>query len=126
MSGPDHDPVHSPSHYTKGGIECIDAIEAALGPVRASGFRAGNAMKYIYRAGDKGDYIEDMQKAKWYLDREIEKAIQDRTASRPEPASVGSPNEEAHASPHPDPVSNHPSSIERDFAPGGPVTRTLH
>ncbi len=67
----DHDPVNSPSHYASGGVECIDAIEAALTPEEARGFRKGNAMKYIWRAGKKGNYVEDLKKAAWYLDREI-------------------------------------------------------
>lgn len=67
----DHDPVHSPSHYTSGSVECIDAIEAALTPAEASGFRKGNAIKYIWRAGKKGDAVEDLKKAQWYLDREV-------------------------------------------------------
>jgi hypothetical protein len=69
----DHDPVNAPSHYTFGGIECIDAIEAMLGPIGASAFRKGNAVKYIWRAGHKGPYVEDLEKARWYLDREIQK-----------------------------------------------------
>lgn len=71
------DAVNSPSHYTSGGIECIDAIEAALTPEEARGFRKGNAMKYIWRAGKKGSYIEDLEKASWYLEREIQKASAD-------------------------------------------------
>lgn len=69
------DSVSNPSHYTAGGIECIDAIEAALTEAEASGFRKGNAIKYIWRAGlkDPNKYVEDLEKAKWYLDREIAK-----------------------------------------------------
>ena len=64
------DPVHSPSHYTTGGVECIDAIEAAgYGPE----FCRGSAIKYLWRAGkkDPSKELEDLQKARWYLDREI-------------------------------------------------------
>ena len=60
------DPVLSPSHYTNGDIECIDAIQAALGE---AGFRAwcrGNAIKYLWRAGLKGDCGEDLRKATFY------------------------------------------------------------
>ena len=67
---PASDPVNHPDHY-QGKVECIDAIEAALGD---DGFVAccrGNAMKYIYRAGRKGDSVEDLRKAAWYLDRAI-------------------------------------------------------
>ena len=63
------DPVQHPDHYTRGGIEVIDAIEAW-----DLGFRLGNAIKYIARAGHKGDRLEDLRKARWYLDREIQKA----------------------------------------------------
>lgn len=60
------DPVNHPSHYTSGGIETIDVIEAWQ-----LGFHLGNAVKYISRAGKKGDALEDLKKARWYLDREI-------------------------------------------------------
>jgi DNA-binding PadR family transcriptional regulator len=62
------DMVNHPPHY-QGSIECIDAIESALGP---DGFRAycrGTAMKYAWRAGKKGDAAEDMAKGAWYLSR---------------------------------------------------------
>ena len=112
----DHDPVQSPSHYTSGGIECIDAIEAALTPAEARGFRKGNAMKYIWRAGKKGDdnYEQDLAKADWYLDRERVKAAEEKANPGPEEgdldtsdaASVGSPDESNPDRPHhqPDPV----------------------
>lgn len=62
------DMVNSPPHY-QGKVECIDAIESALGPVGFVAYCRGNAMKYTFRAGRKGDYSEDLAKAKWYLDR---------------------------------------------------------
>jgi hypothetical protein len=58
--------VNHPAHYTRGGVEVIDAIEAW-----ELGFRLGNAVKYIARAGHKGDALEDLKKGRWYLDREI-------------------------------------------------------
>jgi len=67
------DPVNHPPHYTSGEIECIDAIEAALGP---DGFRAycrGNAIKYVWRSGLKGDADEDLRKAIWYLERILDR-----------------------------------------------------
>ena len=67
-----HDAVHHPSHYTAGSTECIDAIEAALTPEEASGYRKGNAMKYLWRAGKKDDPETDIAKAQWYLNREME------------------------------------------------------
>ena len=67
------DMVNRPSHYTMGGIECIDAIEAAIGhhgdPVEA--FLTGQVMKYIWRWPHKAKPLEDLKKTKWYLDRLI-------------------------------------------------------
>jgi hypothetical protein len=66
------DPVNHPSHYTHGGIEVIDAIESW-----DLGFSLGNAVKYIARAGkkDPAKTIEDLKKARWYVEREIERLI---------------------------------------------------
>lgn len=60
------DPVKHPAHYTThpSGVECIQIAEYM-------NFCLGNAMKYIWRAGLKGDAIQDLEKAKWYLEREI-------------------------------------------------------
>ena len=60
------DMVNDPPHYKDGGIETIDFIEA-----KKLGFNLGNAIKYISRAGKKGDALEDLKKARWYLNREI-------------------------------------------------------
>jgi hypothetical protein len=60
------DPVNHPSHYTTGGIETIDFIEA-----KSLNYNLGNAVKYITRADHKGNRLQDLQKAKWYLEREI-------------------------------------------------------
>ena len=65
------DPVNHPSHYNAGSIECIDAIEAALTPEEFRGFLKGNALKYIWRSGRKGDEFEDLKKSMWYLAREV-------------------------------------------------------
>jgi hypothetical protein len=62
------DDVNHPAHYTGGGIECIDAIEAALTPEEFRGFCKGNAMKYAWRERMKGGN-ESLHKAIWYLDR---------------------------------------------------------
>jgi len=59
------DPIN-PKHYTDSAVEPIVAIEAWN-----LGFCLGNAVKYIARAGRKGDRLEDLRKARWYLDREI-------------------------------------------------------
>jgi hypothetical protein len=60
------DPVNNPAHYTKGGIETIDFIEA-----KKLGYNLGNVVKYITRADHKGNKLEDLRKAQWYLSREI-------------------------------------------------------
>ncbi len=58
--------VDHPSHYTQGGLEVIDAIEAW-----ALGFHLGNVVKYVARSAHKGKLVEDLKKARWYLDRAI-------------------------------------------------------
>ena len=60
--------VNHPEHYIShpSGIECITIVEYMT-------FCLGSAVKYIWRAGLKGDEIEDLEKARWYLDREIER-----------------------------------------------------
>jgi len=63
-----HDPINHPSHYTFSSIEVIDAIEAWQ-----LDFHLGNVVKYIARAGKKGNRLEDLRKAAWYLNRAIEK-----------------------------------------------------
>lgn len=61
--------VNHPAHYNAGGIECIDAIQAALTPEEFAGFCKGNALKYIWRAGKKGDAIQDFKKSSWYISK---------------------------------------------------------
>jgi hypothetical protein len=61
-----HDPVNHPSHYKVGGIETIDFIEA-----KKLNYNLGNVVKYITRADHKGNRKQDLEKARWYLDREI-------------------------------------------------------
>lgn len=61
------DPVNHPAHYTShpSGVECIAITEHM-------NFNVGNAIKYAWRAGLKSaDAIEDLRKARWYIDREI-------------------------------------------------------
>ena len=63
-----HDSVHRPAHYAEGRIyEPIAVIEDW-----ELNYRLGNAVKYISRAGRKQDALEDLKKARWYLDREID------------------------------------------------------
>ena len=60
--------VNHPSHYTQGAIECIDAIEAALGPDGFRAFCRGSAIKYLWRT-DLKNGEEDLLKAQWYIKR---------------------------------------------------------
>ncbi len=67
MAAPEkHDDVHHPAHYTThpSGVECISIVEHMT-------FCVGNAVKYLWRAGNKGDVLQDLEKARWYIDREI-------------------------------------------------------
>ena len=65
------DVVNSPSHYKSGGIEAIEGIEASMEPEAFAGYLKGNIMKYMWRYERKGKPIEDLKKARWYLDRLI-------------------------------------------------------
>lgn len=62
------DPVNHPPHYKNhpSGIECIEIT-------RHMNFNLGNAIKYIWRAGEKGSPIQDLEKAVWYIRDEIER-----------------------------------------------------
>jgi hypothetical protein len=62
------DMVNNPPHYKIGGIDTIDFIEA-----KKLNYRLGNVVAYIVRADHKGNRMEDLKKALWYLQREIEK-----------------------------------------------------
>ena len=66
MLEPAADPVNHPAHYKAGGIETIDFIEA-----KKLGYNLGNVVKYITRADLKGNREQDLEKALWYLKREI-------------------------------------------------------
>lgn len=62
------DCVNHPEHYTDGGIETIDYIRAKLNPIEFDGYIKGNVIKYVSRAGKKGEFTEDLRKAAWYLE----------------------------------------------------------
>lgn len=64
--------IEHPSHYNKGNIECIDAVEEALGPEGFQAFCRGNIIKYSWRAGMKDASEQDLGKAAWYANRAIE------------------------------------------------------
>ena len=65
-----NDPVNHPKHYTEhpSGVECIEITEHL-------NFCVGNAIKYLWRAGLKGEQVEDLRKARWYIDREISRIL---------------------------------------------------
>ena len=70
------DMVNSPPHYNQTGIECIHAISAAT----SDGFKyylQGNILKYLWRFDYKDKPLEDLEKAKWYLDKLIEEVMAD-------------------------------------------------
>ena len=68
LNTPQPDPVNNPNHYCShpSGIECIQITEHM-------GFNLGNALKYIWRCDLKRDAVEDLRKAMWYINRELEK-----------------------------------------------------
>lgn len=71
MSNVDH-----PDHHQTSSVECIDAIEAAVeGLDPQEGFLIGSAIKYLWRFKKKGKPIEDLQKAIWYIQRQIDHEI---------------------------------------------------
>lgn len=67
MFEPTPDPVNHPAHYKVGGIETIDFIEA-----KKLNYNLGNAVKYITRADHKGNRKQDLEKALWYIKRELQ------------------------------------------------------
>ena len=69
-----NDVINNPKHYTNhpSGIECIQITEHM-------GFCLGNAIKYLWRSDLKNDAVEDMKKAIWYINREIERRENGRT-----------------------------------------------
>lgn len=71
------DAVDHPAHYNShpSGIECIDVIEHM-------NFCVGNAIKYLWRAGLKGEALEDLRKARWYVEREIQRLENQREDDR--------------------------------------------
>lgn len=62
------DPVNHPKHYNDhpSGVECIDIAEHF-------GFNLGNAIKYVWRSALKGAQVQDLEKAKFYIQREIDR-----------------------------------------------------
>lgn len=74
---PRDDSVEHPAHYTRhpSGVECIQITEHM-------NFNVGNAVKYLWRNEDKGSRIQDLKKARWYVDREIARLTSDGDSER--------------------------------------------
>lgn len=64
--------IYSPDHYTAGGIETIDYMRAKMSQEEFKGYCKGNILKYMSRSGLKGKELEDLKKARLYLDWLIE------------------------------------------------------
>ena len=72
MNDKPHDPISNPEHYTMGKIEVFDFISAWQ-----LSFAEGNVIKYVTRAPYKGKRLQDLMKARWYLDQLIDEAKED-------------------------------------------------
>ena len=66
------DTVSRPHHYNTGNVECIEAIQESMDKAEFKGYLKGNIFKYVWRYEYKNKPVEDLRKAKWYLERLIE------------------------------------------------------
>ena len=66
------DLINNPPHYNKGGIECIDAIEATMDDYSFNEYLRGTVMKYLWRCNYKGNKKKDLMKAQWYLSKLVD------------------------------------------------------
>ena len=64
--------VNNPQHYNNGKVEIIDCIESIVSGHGEKAYLVGNIVKYLARAPHKGNYEQDLRKAKWYLNRLME------------------------------------------------------
>lgn len=64
-----YDEVERPEHYNLGEIECIDGIKASMPKEEYEGYLKGNVIKYLWRYRYKGNPVQDLEKAQWYLMR---------------------------------------------------------
>lgn len=103
------DRVNHPKHPS--GVDCIDVVEHF-------NFNRGNAIKYIWRAGKKGDELEDLRKSRWYIDREIERL--EREKREPEPERVFYFNRAEGLSPTVEPLNEGDFAVQME---GGGVWR---
>ena len=78
-----YDPVNSPSHYSSGGVECIDAIQASMSHEAFCGYLKGNIQKYMWRYEKKANPVQDLEKAQWYQNKliEVQKAANQQQAN---------------------------------------------
>lgn len=66
------DNINSPAHYGNGQIEAIEYFKDNMDPLMFLGYLEGNCKKYMHRYRHKGKPVEDLKKARWYLDRLIQ------------------------------------------------------
>ena len=88
------DPVNNPTHYNQNGIEVIDVIETYA----KNDFRLANVIKYVCRSGYKGNKLQDLKKAQWYLNRavaDLELKETFETYVSPSPERIAGDNEAA-------------------------------
>lgn len=71
--------IAHPEHYNKGGIECFDVIKSFGGDVVYEGFLYGNVLKYLCRCNHKGEKLEDLKKALFYLNELVDLAEMNNT-----------------------------------------------
>ena len=67
------DEITKPKHYTQGKVECLDAIDSMLGESSRIDFYRSQIVKYMWRLRDKGSPLKDVKKARFYIDRLIQK-----------------------------------------------------
>ena len=72
-TGEHYDMVDHPPHYSGEGLECIEAIKAALTPDEWKGYLKGNVFKYVWRERNKGGQ-ESIRKARWHLNKLLEES----------------------------------------------------
>ena len=71
MKNENNSNINHPSYYNNNSLETIEVIKGSLSKEEYSGFLKGNILKYVSRADFKGKAVEDLEKAKWYLDELI-------------------------------------------------------
>ena len=75
----------NPSHYKGGAVECIEALQSCLSPQEYQGFLRGNVIKYLWRLGNKDESLQELKKAQWYLNDEIQRVHYDLDFHEPSP-----------------------------------------